>query len=155
MGHELRVSGTFLYDCTAPFADIAVPLQRDWSLASGSTSGTANKAFVGDVTLAAAATRDINLAQIMGPSGEFTPDYVAALAVWCVTPGGKGTLTPHGTNGWTGLGSAYTVPVSTGPLVVSSDAGIAITSTDKVLVLTNTGAASATYRITILFRDSA
>jgi hypothetical protein len=155
MGHELRVSGTFLYDCTAPFADIAVPLQRDWSLASGSTSGTANKVFVGDVTLAAAATRDINLAQIVGPAGEFTPDYVAAFAIWCVTPAGKGTLTPHATNGWTGLGSAYSIPVSTGPFCVASDEGIAITSTNKVMTLTNTGAASATYRITILFRDSA
>jgi len=154
MGHQLRLTGTFLFDSTAPFPDVAIPFEREWRVDSGSTSGKANKVFTVDFTVAASGTQDMNLGQLYGPSGEFTPDYVAAFAIWCVTPGGKGTLTPHATNGWTGLGSAYSIPVSTGPFSVTSDEGIAITSTNKVMTLTNTGSASASYRVTILLRDT-
>ena len=154
MGHVLRLSGTFLYDSTSPFPDVPIAIEREWRVDSGSTSGKANKVFVQDITLAASATQDMNLAQLYGPSGEFAPEYLVSFVIWSVTAGGKGTLTPHATNGWTGFGSAYSVPVSTAPLSIGSDDGIAISSTNKVLTLTNTSSASATFRVTLLLRDT-
>lgn len=155
MGHNLRLAGTFLYDSAAPFPDVAVPFQTEWNVDLGSTSGKANRAFVYLTdAIAASGTLDIDLSQMSGPAGTFAPEYLHAAIVWCVTPGGKGTLTKNGTNGWTGMGTDYTIPVSTGPFVLTSDAGIAITSTNKVMTLTNTSGAAAKFQIYALLRDT-
>ena len=155
MGHFLRLAGTFLFDSTAPFPDVPVSFDREWSVDSGSTTGKANKVFTYQTnSIAAAGTFDVDLTALFGPSGEFAPNYVASFIGWCITPGGTGTLTKHATNGWTGLGSAYTIPLGTGPFVLTSDAGIAITATDKVVTLTNNSAAAATYRFYMLLRDT-
>ena len=45
MGHNLRLSGTFLFDSVAPYPDVPVDIAMDWSLASGAGAGQANRAF--------------------------------------------------------------------------------------------------------------
>ena len=156
MAHALRLTGVFLFDAAAPYADIPVPVESEWSVDVGTSSTKANKAFVYETdSIAASGTLDMDLSSVLGPTGSaFSPEYLLALVVKCITPGGKGTLTPHATNGWTGLGSAYSVPVSTGPMCVTSDGGIAITSTNKVMTLTNTSSAAAKFRIYALMRDT-
>ena len=106
MAHTLRLAGTFVFDSTAPYPDVPVEVVSEWSVDVGTTSGKANKAFVYETdSIAASGTLDLDLSSVPGPSSMFSPEYLHALVVKCITPGGKGALTPHATNGWTGAGS--------------------------------------------------
>lgn len=153
--HSLRVSGNWVYDLSAPYQDLPVQIASDWSLDIGSAAGQANRALKLTVTLAASATVDLDLASQLSPSGgAITPNQLHALYGRAVTPAGKGTVTPHATNGWTGFGSAYNIPFGNGGLLVAVDTGIAIEATNKVFTLTNTSAASCDFELYLLLRDT-
>lgn len=158
MSHKIHLSGTFFHRTSSNYPAIPVELDVDGGFTVGAygtaADGSPNLAIKYSVTLAAAATQTIDLFSLndaLGQSVEATELH--ALVITCVTAGGSGTLTKGASDGFTGFGSTISLPVTAScPLVLPSAAGIAVSGTNKNVVVTNTGAASATFNAYILAR---
>ena len=158
MSHKINVTGTFFQRAKPLYPSIPV----EFDLAGGFTvgdSGTAadgspNLAFKYETTLANSATQDIDLYSLTDAlDQEVTAVELHTLIIVCQSPTGSGTITKHATDGFTGFGSSYTLPV-TGkcPLVLGSGGGLAVSNSNKVITLTNTSGVSATFNAYILAR---
>lgn len=158
MSHKIHVNGTFFHRTSSLYPALPVEFDIDGGFSVGAfgtaADGSPNLAMKYSVTLAAAATQTINLWALddaMGTTHEAVE--IHAVVLTCSTSGGKGTLTKGASDGFTGFGSSYTLPITaSAPLVLPSAAGIAVSTTDKNVVVTNTGAASATFSVYILAR---
>lgn len=158
MSHKIHLGGTFFHRTSSNYPAIPVELDVDGGFTVGAygtaADGSPNLAVKYSVTLAAAATQNIDLFGLNDALGQsIEAAELHALVIVCTTPAGKGTITKGASDGFTGFGSSYTLPVTAScPLVLPSAAGIAVSNTDKIVTLTNTGAASATFSAYILAR---
>lgn len=158
MSHKISVNATFFHRTSSLYPALPVELDVDGGFPVGAfataADGSPNLAIKYSVTLAAAATQTINLWELddaMGTTHEAAE--IHAVVLTCSTAAGKGTLTKGASDGFTGFGSSYTLPITaSAPLVVPSGDGLAVSTTNKNVVVTNTGAASATFSCYILAR---
>jgi hypothetical protein len=158
MSHKISVNATFFHRTSSLYPALPVELDVDGGFPVGAfgtaADGSPNLAVKYSVTLAAAATQTINLWALddaMGTTHEAVE--IHAVVITCVTAGGSGTLTKSASDGFVGFGTTISLPVTAScPLVLPSAAGIAVSTTNKNVVVTNTGAASATFNAYILAR---
>jgi hypothetical protein len=158
MSHKINVTGTFFHRATSLYPSIPVELNLSGGFtvgASGSAAdGSPNLAIKLETTLASAATQDIDLYSLVDALNQsVTAAELHTLIIVCLSPTGSGTVTKHATDGFTGFGSSYSLPV-TGkcPLVLGSGGGLAVSNSNKVITLTNTSGVSATFNAYILAR---
>ena len=158
MSHKIHIDGTFFHRTSSLYPAIPVALDISGGFTVGAyataADGSPNLAIKYSVTLASSGTQNLDLFSLndaLGQSIEAAELHV--LIVECVTAGGKGTITKGASNGFTGFGSSYTLGVAAAcPLVMPSLSGLAVSSTDCVVTLTNTTATSATFNAYILAR---
>lgn len=157
MSHKINVSGTFYNRASSLYPSLPVEFAIEGGFTLGAfgtaADGAPNWAVKLEVTLAAAATQVLDLYSLTNPLG--ASDNMAEFhALICTaSTGGRGTVTKGASDAFTGFGTNYTFPFSAKcPLVVASDPGIAVSNTDKNVLITNTGAASATFTAYILAR---
>jgi hypothetical protein len=146
----------FVRALSAGYEALRVSASGESAIEVGTTDGKADVVVRLATTLAASATVDVDLRALVGAAGEtITLAEVHGIVGVIKTAGGTGTVTPHATNGWTGLGSAYSIPVSAnGVFAIANGPGIAVSSTNKVFTYTNTGAASADIELYIVGRKA-
>lgn len=154
MPHRVRVV-VEAYDLMSALYT-ALPVGVDWSseIVAGSSSDEADSAIRLQYTIAGSGTQDIDLTALTGSAGQTVSLAELHLIVAQAGSADRFTITPHATNGFTGLGSAYSVPVHRGATIVyHRPSGVTITSTDKVFTITNTEATSGTINLLIVGRD--
>lgn len=154
--HRTKWSLDWMRVFAAGYEPLRVSANGESAIEIGTTDTKADIAVRLATTLAASATVDVDLRALIGAAGEtISLAEVHGLAGLIKTAGGTGTVTPHATNGWTGMGSGYVIPVSAnGVFVLANGPGIAVSSTNKVFTFTNTGAASADIELYILGRKA-
>jgi hypothetical protein len=154
MPHRIRVV-VESYDLnSAPYPSLPVYTDVASDIIAGTASDQADSAVLATYTIAAAGTQSVDLNALVGASGQTVSlQEVHAIVAWG-SAGSGFTLTPHATNGWTGLGSAYSITAGDVPVVAyAKSTGGSVASDNKVITLTNVGPASATINLHIIGRD--
>lgn len=125
----------------------------DLLLANGATAGKANVPYsdVG-VTLADGATRNLDLRNLTGPKGgALLFAEVRLLAIRCRD--GALTFAKGASNGWTGLGSSWTIKLPSGSwtyLVCPTDGVLSTGAADRVIDITNNSGGTVTYDLVVV-----
>lgn len=154
MPHRVRVVVDAFDLSSSLYPSLPVSLDAVGEVVSGSSSDQADSAVRLRYTIAASGTQDIDLNALTGAAGQ-TVSLQELHVLAAVGSAGSGfTLTPHASNGWTGLGSAYSVTVGDVPVVAYAKAtGGSVASDNKVITITNVAGASGTIDLLILGRD--
>lgn len=154
MPHRVRVQ-IDAFDLMSPlYPALPVPMDAAGEIVAGTASDQADSTVRIQYTIAASGTQDIDLAALTGSAGQ-TVSLQELHVLAAVGSAGSGfTLTPHATNGFTGMGSAYSIIVGDVPVVPYAKAtGGTVASDNKVITITNVGGASATINLHIIGRD--
>ena len=154
MPHRVRVVVDSFDLMSSLYPALPVSLDAVGEIVAGSSSDQADSAVKLQYSIAASGTQDIDLTALTGAAGQtISLQEIHALAA--VGSAGSGfTLTPHATNGFTGLGSAYSIIVGDVPCVPYAKAtGGTVASDNKVITITNVLGATATITLIIIGRD--
>jgi len=154
MPHQVRVKVDAFDVMSSGYPNL--PVSIDWTseIVIGSSSDEADSAVLLSYTIAGSGTQDIDLTALTGAAGQTISLTELHLIVAIGGTADRFTLTPHATNGFTGLGAAYSVPVHRAPvLAYHRPSGVTITSTDKVITITNTESAAGTIKLLLVGRD--
>jgi hypothetical protein len=157
MSHKININGTFFNRASTGYPSLPVEFNVDGGFTIGAFGGAAdgapNWAVRLEITLAAAGTQVLDLYTLTNALGAMETMVEFHTLICTVSSGGRGSVTKGASDPFTGFGSNYTLPFSAKcPLVIGSDPGIAVSNTDKNVLITNTGAASATFTAYLLAR---
>lgn len=154
MPHRVRVVVDAFDLNSALYPSLPVSLDALGAVIAGSSSDQADSAVRLQYTIAASGTQDIDLTALTGAAGQTISLQELHILAAVGSAGSGFTLTPHATNGWTGLGSAYSIIVGDVPVVpYAKSTGGSVASDNKVITITNVGGASATINLIIVGRD--
>lgn len=154
MPHRVRVQIDAFDLMSSLYPALPVPMDAVGEIVAGTSSDQADSTIALQYTIAAAGTQDIDLNALTGSAGQ-TVSLQELHVLAAVGSAGSGfTLTPHATNGFTGLGSAYSIIVGDIPVVpYAKSTGGTVASDNKVITITNVGGASGTITLHIIGRD--
>ena len=154
MPHRVRVQIDAFDLMSALYPALPVPMDAVGEIVAGTASDQADSVVRLQYTIAAAGTQDVDLNALTGSAGQ-TVSLQELHVLAAVGSAGSGfTLTPHATNGFTGLGSAYSIIVGDVPVIpYAKSTGGAVSGTDKGITITNVGGASGTITLHIIGRD--
>jgi hypothetical protein len=124
------------------------PIDIFWP--DGTTARSADRYGVESGTLAAEGTATLDLTAWNGPRGvDVGIADVRALLIELSAPC---TLAPGASNGWVGLGAAWTVTLQAGKyrFICGSDPSMPVSGTNKTILLTAGAGAAVDYQITAI-----
>ncbi len=161
---RLRMEFEGLFGITAENGDYAGNVrlrfpQLDERWVAGTTEGKANLGWSDyEAEIADGATRNLDLRALTGPLGStLTMVEVRAIGIFVrnedspATP--ELTIAKGASNGFTGLGAAFSVKIKGGTwfwLVCPKDGKISTGASDKVLDISNASGATVTYSLVVI-----
>lgn len=117
MAHRVRVVVESYDLMSSLYPALPVPMDATGEIVAGSSSDQADSVVRLQYTIAAAGTQDIDLNALTGSAGQ-TISLSELHMLAAVGSAGSGfTLTPHATNGFTGMGTAYSILVTDVPCI--------------------------------------
>jgi hypothetical protein len=130
-------------------------VQLSFPLANGTGSNQANGFYKDVITIAASGTANVNLRalplNVMGGSGTLALASVKALVIRNRSTAATLSVGVSTSNRWTALASSAVSLAAGGVwLLTNFGSGYAVTTSDRVLAITNTGAASADVEIYVV-----
>lgn len=142
-----------------PYPAVVDRLIFDGSIEVGDASGKANVIAHVNASISASGTLDVGFGgSVPSPLGDKALTRVNGL-MFKAPPTNAGTISiePGASNGWTGFGTDYLIPLAPGGCItIWSPAGITSSPTDWQLLLTNqSGAGASTVEIFVIGRDPA
>lgn len=154
MPHRVRVVVDSYDLMSSLYPALPVALDAAGEIVAGSSSDQADSSVKLQYSIASSGTQDVDLAALTGAAGQ-TVSLQELHVLAAVGSAGSGfTLTPGASNGFTGLGSAYSIIVGDVPVVpYGKSTGGAVASDNKVITITNVGGATATITLLIIGRD--
>jgi len=133
--------------------EATMPGIPDFVWPDGTVLNTADQVYADiGVTLATASTRNLDLRSLITPLG--TGQQFVEVRLLMVRCRDRAlTFAKGGTNGWSGLGSAWTLTLPAGTwicLANALDASLPTTASDKVIDISNESGSIATYDVIVV-----